>query len=646
MGMLLGGFELAAPRDCGLAGGTGRRWPVCCLAFLLVLLVLSGCATPIGAERVAARRVYRELTKSALEGHCSDDARSVLHRHNLEKQYAEEPAEALRRLHETACRDDRRDLLYALAELNYLEGERRARSVPGDELGQGRDFHLAAAVYAWFFLMGDDPAARPDPFDRRFRRACDLYNRAVAFGFARGTGPDTVVEPASGTRSLLPGPVAVRFNPPTEDLDLDEIEAFLPSDEYRVRGLTVRDRQSGLGAPLIGVGKGPYANRHSRAVPATLLLRADGDPRLWSAGQLVVSIELYSTDRTHSVEVGGHVIPLEADTTASVAYSLNDTAVWRLGSAQFFSAKERIKTDIYPTQPYDLERIPVLFVHGTLSSPVWWAEMWNTLQADPVLRERYQFWYFLYNSGNPVTYSAANLCDAIGQTLRQLDPAGEHPALRQMVIVGHSQGGLLAKLTAVDTGDRLWRAAFDESFESLALPLRDREAIRRNYFFAPLPSVRRVVFISTPHRGTALATSLIRGMARRVIRPPGEVVRSSQSLAQAQHSTSVPRKARLTVPTCLDGMSPRNKVLLALADTPLAPGVTGHSIIAVRGGKRPETGGDGVVKYTSAHLDGVASELVVRRSHSCQDKPETIEEVRRILLEHLAGLEDAPQRPN
>jgi hypothetical protein len=44
---------------------------------------------------------------------------------------------------------------------------------------------------------------------------------------------------------------------------------------------------------------------------------------------------------------------------------------------------------------------------------------------------------------------------------------------------------------------------------------------------------------------------------------------------------------------------------------------------------------DGVVAYESAHIEGVASELVVRSGHSTQSHPETIEEVRRILREHV-----------
>jgi hypothetical protein len=81
-------------------------------------------------------------------------------------------------------------------------------------------------------------------------------------------------------------------------------------------------------------------------------------------------------------------------------------------------------------------------------------------------------------------------------------------------------------------------------------------------------------------------------------------------------------------------MNPSSAYIQALASIPIAPGVHAHSIIAVKGSGPVEEGDDGVVKYASAHLDGVESELVVRSDHSVQWAPEAIEEVRRILLLH------------
>jgi hypothetical protein len=204
-----------------------------------------------------------------------------------------------------------------------------------------------------------------------------------------------------------------------------------------------------------------------------------------------------------------------------------------------------------------------------------------------------------------------------------------------MVVIGHSQGGLLTKLTVVDSGDQLWRTFSDKHFDSLTLAEADRVYLKRNFFFSPLPSVRRVVFISTPHRGSYRATSFVRNLVFRFIKLPDDVLRVSKDLLTLKLINNVSSEVRRSVPTSLDNMSPGNKFLLALADLPLAPGVTGHSIISVKGNGPLEEGKDGVVSYSSAHLDGMASELIVKSGHSCQDKPATIEEVRRILLEHL-----------
>jgi hypothetical protein len=91
------------------------------------------------------------------------------------------------------------------------------------------------------------------------------------------------------------------------------------------------------------------------------------------------------------------------------------------------------------------------------------------------------------------------------------------------------------------------------------------------------------------------------------------------------------------LPTSVDNMSPGHPFLRALNDLPIDPGITAHSIIAVLG-DGPVTGKTyGVVAYESAHIDGVESEKIVRSGHSTQAHPETIEEVRRILTEHLGA---------
>ena len=217
------------------------------------------------------------------------------------------------------------------------------------------------------------------------------------------------VKLASGPRSTPPGIVEVQFVHADFPWSLDQIQAFYSADEFIVRGLSTRNRDSGLGAPLIIVSEKIGRFQEQRRAPATVFLRVSGNVRDWSAGKLSAKLELYSAYDATQVDVNGMPVPLQTDTTAPLAQGLNNSSIWNVGLAQFFSAEGPMKTGIRIMQPYSPGKIPVVFVHGTASSPVWWAEMANTLRADPVIRERYQFWLFNYASGLPITYSAGIL---------------------------------------------------------------------------------------------------------------------------------------------------------------------------------------------------------------------------------------------
>jgi pimeloyl-ACP methyl ester carboxylesterase len=501
---------------------------------------------------------------------------------------------------------------------------------------QARDYYLSAVIYSYLYLFGAGRQPPPTGFDDRFRIACDVYNAGLAKGLGSLERTNAVVLLEDGPRQLPPGRVEVRLDTNAFPFALTRFVNFLSADQFLIRGLSVRDRQSGLGAPLIGVGKQEGPSPLTRRVPATVFGRPQGDLKAWNAGQLSLTLELYSGYGSDTVQVGDATLPLETDLTAPLAHALNQSFVWSLGMGQFFSSVERIKTDIYLSQPYQRGRIPVVFVHGTFSSPIWWAEMLNTLRADPEIRRRYQFWYFIYNSGSPVPYSAVKLRECLAAKVKQLDPEGTDAALQQMVVIGHSQGGLLTKLTATDTGDRLWKAVGVKSLEDPKLTEKQRELLRRYFLFEPLPFVKQVVFISTPHRGSYKVTGFARKLTRKLVTLPGTLLQQGRELTGLAENLNI--QGLKVMPTSLDSMSPNNKYLLALAEIPTAPGVTSHSIIAVQGDGDYHQGKDGLVAYSSAHVDYAASEFIVRSFHSCQDKPPTIEEVRRILLEHLSTL--------
>jgi hypothetical protein len=204
--------------------------------------------------------------------------------------------------------------------------------------------------------------------------------------------------------------------------------------------------------------------------------------------------------------------------------------------------------------------------------------------------------------------------------------------LRRMVMIGHSQGGILTKLMAIRSGNRFWENLTKDPFDDFQMAPETRQLVQEAMFFEPVPTLRRVVFIATPHRGSYQATGWALDLIRRFITLPGTLVSQFQSLLKSQ---TFARLGVSQLPTSVDNMSPGHPFLRALNDLPMDSGITAHSIIAVLG-DGPVTGKtDGVVAYESAHIQGVASELVVRSGHSTQGHPETVEEVRRILREHL-----------
>lgn len=205
-----------------------------------------------------------------------------------------------------------------------------------------------------------------------------------------------------------------------------------------------------------------------------------------------------------------------------------------------------------------------------------------------------------------------------------------------MVVVGHSQGGLLAKLTVVESGDRLWRNVSRRPLEDLGLAPESEELLRRSLFFRPLPFVQRVVFMATPHGGSYLSDFRVASWISRLVKAPATLTKLAFDLATLGGDELYLRSLDRP-PTSLDNMASRNPFLRALRELPIAPGVAAHSIIAVRGGPPPEGRADGVVRFESAQIEGVESELIVDSSHSVQTQQRAIQELRRILLEHAAA---------
>jgi len=602
----------------------------------LVVAILAACAAPVGVKTISSGQAQQEFSHSVLStGEISANARVLLRRTSQEEAWREDPARALADLHLLFMRPV--NMFTAELRASWLDDMAELELAHALETGDRRYF-LAAAMYAWLFLFPAEGEPRPPALDRGIRLSADIYNRSLTLAF---TDPD------SGDFRLPDGEYELPFG--VLQIDLDEaslhwgdreLTSFASLANLRVRGLHNRYRTSGLGAPLAAhvSGKGDAEKADlvfsSVRVPVTALLRFENPDADLMRGRFAASFSVIAHSSTKPTLVAGEQIPLESEPTAALALQLTEAAPWRTELKGFFQGDlDRSELGIGSLAPYHRGRIPLVLVHGTASSPARWADLLNDLQNDAVLQRHFQIWLFSYNTGNPIAYSGWLLRKSIADLAESVDPEGRDPALREIVVLGHSQGGLLAKLLVVDVGHRLWDLFFDRPPDQVELEPENRELLEGTLLTTPSPFVSRVIFLSTPHHGSRLANSGFARLISGMIRSPANLVAAVRDAIGGDVDAKVRRQIKRRL-SSVGNMSPDSEFIQELAKLPVAPGVHAHSIMGVRKGPK-ETGGDGVVSYQSAHLDGVESEFVVRSGHSSQSNAAVIAEVHRILIEHL-----------
>jgi pimeloyl-ACP methyl ester carboxylesterase len=287
--------------------------------------------------------------------------------------------------------------------------------------------------------------------------------------------------------------------------------------------------------------------------------------------------------------------------------------------------------------PYARGRVPVVFVHGLWGSPRQWSAMIAALEADPGLGEHYQFWTFGYATCAPIPHSAHLLRQALREARRRLDPDGRDAALDRMVVVGHSMGGLLAKMTAQDSGCRLWDLIATLPPDRLAGPPEARELFRQALLFEPMAEVRRVILIATPHRGVRLEVGALHRVGAGLVQPCDALRGAHAALLERNGGESFTPMSRSGLPAGVGQLTWDHPLLVELGRLQFGDGVKVHSIIADRRMPPRPGGGDGIVPYESAHLPGPVPETLVAAGHLCIDTPRVIEVVAGILAEGRGG---------
>ena len=613
------------------------------LSAFLVSAVVTGCA-PVRVQQTTLKNTYTDVRADVLTtGELSQLTQQVLRMQGLHAE-AQEPARAFQDLAARSSREADDDQQVALTELALWNAMRTEASDPTTAL----DWYVLAAARSYDFLFAKTPE---NPlFDLRFERMRFFYLRAVAGLVQHLKSPTGAF--ATQQRTVFGQPYVVDIASGPGLVDPNSFDELLFAGEMNFEGLANRHRRFGLGLALVGVHKNLLAQPADRFFPkvgtaqtiTTLVRFAPAGPGAQTAR--VAHLCFYNAMNVDTLELNGVQVPLAADFTAPFGLMISRGRLKDIGLSQTLSSADWIKeAGLYMTEPFDPHKIPIITVHGLLSSPITWINLQNDLMDDPVIRKHYQIWHFFYPAGLPILVSADLFREKLEDLYHFFDPQGQFPALQNAVIIAHSMGGLLTKTVVSDSGDQLWERSFQKPPAELELSATLRQELDKVLRFHRAPFIKRVIFICVPHRGSLLAESFAGKLGRMLIAVPAAVLTPVRLVLEQAGSELTPemKEALKEDPTSIKGLSPDNPFIQALGGIAIARSIPFHSIIGDRGLDGGEQSSDGVVPYKSSHLAGAESELIVPSDHAATAHPLTVLEVKRILKLHLrqAGLPSA-----
>lgn len=635
-------------RSVGLAGS----WSAA--ALLLALCAAPGCATK--EQWIQRRPLDQPLAARIFSGEpdpvqFSAATQQVATQSGLNPDEHSDRERLLAILDAAHAQQQSPQVEFALSEVAGVHADELRDA--GDEASLG--FYAESLVHGYHALAGDP--------NRRIGGATARYNNSLR-SVLRLLKEQDAVRP--GATIPLPSSdvacsIAVELH--SSRWSREDFHDFEFAGDYQVLGLRNHYHTTGVGVPLVAMRLHPDRDHpedrfypQKLCYPLTAFARVeqahphhvaqDGHPPHTERLRLV--LELHDPMEHEQLTLAGRSVPMASDLTTPLAYFLDQPEFHDEGvstNGLFMPESVEPYRGLYLLEPYDPHRMPVVMVHGLWSSPATWMEMFNDLRSDPRVRSRYQFWFYLYPTGKPFFVSGANMRSDLAALRQSFDPGRTALPLDQTVLVGHSMGGLLSRLQAVDSGDDFWSVVANEEFSRLVADDETKRAVSQMFYFRPNKSVRRVVTIGSPHRGSRFANGVTRWLGTKLIAFPVNSMARRQQLFR--DNPGLFRPAAASMMTSIDSLAPDSPMLGALLNAKSAPWVSYHNVV----GDKPRDGmsawfssrGDGVVSLGSARLDDLPrleSQVIVPEAHVALHRhPQTVAEVQRVLLAQAVELE-------
>jgi hypothetical protein len=597
----------------------------CATAAILAALTVaqSGCATKFVAR--PTNPLKSANTAGWDPGELSPATEAHLASISMKLGWKQDPARAIRSL-ETKAENDT-SARRAVIEIALAAGIRAHAKFLTDRGAAGS--YLCAAEHAF------DARSQGDA---EFQ---DFCRRASRYAVARLASLRAIAaEEGVRLRTVIPGPVrtyriSISSHAPGT-VSLDQFEFVVPTDAFQIKNLKQSAFIDGVGTPLAGKFRGVSYRPNEFKTADDLWLPLTATVQFGSRGpsQREAIFSVYDRQNVETVQLGTRREPLAGDFStpfAVRAYELNKENMLTLGILGFLRGDRFFeRTGLYPVGIPQRDKIPVIFVHGLISDPNDWRFLHNALLADPKIRERYQFWAFFYPTSMAVSWSSTLFRRELQRVRDQMNPGGHNPKFNQMILIGHSMGGLISRLQISGSGENVYRQYFTKPVDKLRLASSDRAMMKDMFFFSPNPDISEVIFICVPHQGSELATNWIGRIGRALAKLPITVIKTTSNILTF-NADAIAADVSVKPGTSIDSLSPGGKFARTLKQMPMDPRVTKYSIIGNRGKGGPvEKSSDGVVPYWSSHIDGVP-ETIIPSSHSGLEYPGCAIKVREIL---------------
>ena len=625
-----------------MIGQRGRRLALRLIALLCLALGAGGCSTVTLKPVSAAEYIQAKRGDPLGSGHLSTAAIETLTVLGLDESACSAHTRrcAKQLLDNDGVAQERK--LATVAELWLQASLQLAKRQPRNDAALSAWLETARYAYAYLFFSERAPSERA--FEDRQTQVRDYYNyavqQAVSALFVRfqqqGQQADSAAE-----LSALPGwKIALDVSQLGALQDMPMPDAMLPASGLRFTGLRSVYRRDGFGAEMVAMlpnatslqNEASESDATSPAYSAmptpslTVLLRFDGDTLAKVLASRAVRVEAYDPYLSARATLGGYTVPLAGDFSAGYGVWMARSGFAEQSLRTLFGMAHGIdRPHIFLTQPYDPNRRVLVLLHGLASSPEAWVNLANELLGDEHLRARYQIWLVYYPTNLPIAYNHLQILKGLQQALDHFDPQRRSASAHDMVLVGHSMGGVLARLMVSSSdGDRLWQRLFGNATLAPQAMQTLRDKLSPMLHFEPMPEVSEAIFLASPHRGTPHATGILGSLVGGLIGLPARI------LDQFQDITGTGLVGKL--PTSMDNLNDHDAFVEAAAELKISPQVTYHSIIARRDPRVPlAQSDDGFVPYWSAHLDGAASETVITSGHSVQETPQAILQIRKLL---------------